>query len=242
MCVVSFQEYAPQKEINLTTMHQAPKAVVFDVLETLLDIGPLSVRFLDVGQPESLLDNWFMRFQRDAMALSLAGDAAYFEPVARQALRTETQHSLNEEEIDYILEGFASLPAFEDAPTALRRLVDEGVTTACLTVGSPANTHRFLRRAGLEELLQEVVTIRHAGGVWKPAPDVYHFTANTLRVPIGEMALVAVHAWDCHGAKKAGALAGWCDRLESRPGDVFQPADVHGSSLVEVVDGLLKIH
>jgi len=225
-----------------TPMNEPPKAVVFDVLETLLDISPLAARFRDVGQSEAVLDAWFMRFQRDAMALSLAGDPAFFEPVARQALRTEAQHALSEDDIDHILEGFGSLPAFDDAAPALQRLVDAGVTTACLTVGSPANTQRFLLQAGLDELLQHVITIRHAGGVWKPAPEVYRFMADTLGVPIDCTALIAVHAWACHGAKKAGAQAGWCDRLESEPGDVFQPADVRGSSLVEVVDSLLQPH
>jgi 2-haloacid dehalogenase len=56
------------------------------------------------------------------------------------------------------------------------------------------------------------------------------------------MALVAVHAWDCHGAKRAGALAGWCARLEHKPGDVFLPADVTGESLTEVADKLLSLH
>lgn len=55
------------------------------------------------------------------------------------------------------------------------------------------------------------------------------------------MALVAVHAWDCHGAKKAGCLSGWCSRLEGKPGDVFLPADVTGDDLIEVVDQLLAL-
>ena len=56
------------------------------------------------------------------------------------------------------------------------------------------------------------------------------------------MALVAVHAWDCHGAKRAGALAGWCARLEQEPGDVFLPAAVTGESLLEVAEMLLTLH
>ena len=43
-------------------------------------------------------------------------------------------------------------------------------------------------------------------------------------------------------AKRAGALAGWCARLELKPGDVFLPAAVTGESLVEVADRLLTLH
>ncbi|PWG74077.1 haloacid dehalogenase, partial [Enterococcus hirae] len=83
---------------------------VFDVLETLLDLTPLAARFEAVGQPPDRLEPGFMRFQRDAMALTLAGDAAPFQAGAREALRTETQHTISEADIDHILAGFATLP------------------------------------------------------------------------------------------------------------------------------------
>lgn len=215
--------------------------VVFDVLETLLDLDPLAARLEEVDQPAALLGPWFMRFQRDAMALTLAGDPAPFEPVARQALRTETRHALSEAEIDHVLAGFATLPTFEDAAPALRRLSEAGVTVGCLTVGSPDNTRRFLDGAGLAGFVDHVITAQ-AAGVWKPHPEIYHFAAEQMGTPIERMALVAVHAWDCHGAKRAGALAGWCARLEQERGDVFLPADVSGESLVEVAEGLLTLH
>ena len=217
-----------------------PDVVVFDVLETLLNLDPLAARLEKVGQPAALLGPWFMRFQRDAMALTLAGDAASFEPVARQALRTETQHTVSEADIDYVLAGFATLPAFDDAAPALRTLSREGITVGCMTVGSPDNTRRFLEGAGLAEFVDHVITAE-AAGVWKPHPKIYRFAAERMRTPIERMALVAVHAWDCHGAKRAGALAGWCSRLELEPGDVFLPADVTGHSLSEVADKLLTL-
>jgi len=215
--------------------------VVFDVLETLLNLDPLAARLEKVGQPGTLLGPWFMRFQRDAMALTLSGDAAPFEPVARQALRTETQHTLSEADIDYILAGFATLPTFGDATPALRALSQAGITVGCLTVGSPENTRSFLDGAGLSKFVDNVITAQ-AAGVWKPHPKIYHYAAEQMHTPIGRMALVAVHAWDCHGAKRAGALAGWCARLEREPGDVFLPADVTGQSLSEVADKLLTLH
>lgn len=221
-------------------MPSRPDVVVFDVLETLLDLEPLEKRFEAVGQPASLLGPWFLRFQRDAMALTLAGDKAPFEAVARQAMRTESHHAMSESDIDHVLDGFDELPTFDDAAPALRKLSEAGVTVACLTVGRPDNTRRFLEGAGLADDVDHVVTAKDAG-VWKPHPDIYRFTANELDTPLERMALVAVHAWDCHGAKRAGAMAGWCARLEGEPGDVFEPADVTGQTLVEVVEGLLAL-
>jgi 2-haloacid dehalogenase len=174
------------------------------------------------------------------MALTLAGDEAPFEPVARQALRTETQHTVSEEDIDHVLAGFATLPAFDDAAPALRTLSQANIPVGCLTVGSPDNTRRFLEGAGLTDLVDHAITAQTAG-VWKPHPEIYRFAAKRLHTPIERMALVAVHAWDCHGAKRAGAITGWCARLEHEPGDVFLPPDVTGQSLVEVADKLLTL-
>lgn len=55
------------------------------------------------------------------------------------------------------------------------------------------------------------------------------------------MALVAVHAFDCHGAHAAGLTTGWASRLELRYPDVFHPADVYGDDLVAVAEGLLAL-
>jgi len=217
-----------------------PNVVVFDVLETLLDLDPLAERFEKVGHPAAMLGPWFMRFQRDAMALSLAGDALPFEPVARQALRTESRQTLSEADIDYILAGLTSLPTFDDVAPALRTLSEAGITVGCLTVGTLDNTRSFLDGAGIGQFFDHVITAQEAG-IWKPHPKIYHFAAEQMQTPIGRMALVAVHAWDCHGAKRAGALAGWCARLELQPGDVFLPADVTGLTLAEVADKLVAL-
>ena len=215
-------------------------AVAFDVLETLLDLDPLADRLEAVGQPRAMLGPWFMRFQRDAMALTLAGDFAAFDAVARESLSVESRQTMSRTDIDHVLDGFAEVPAFPDAEPALRRLTEAGIRIGCLTVGNPENTRRFLEGAGLAAYVDEVITAEMAR-VWKPAPGIYRTAAETLESPLERMALVAVHAWDCHGAKRAGALAGWCSRLEGEPGDVFVPADVQGDDLVEVVDRLLVL-
>ncbi len=221
-------------------MSNRPRAVAFDVLETLLDLQPLHDRFAEIGQPTHLVQPWFLRFQRDCMALSLSGDVAEFYPAARQALRTETGQRLTEKQIDHVLGAFGSLPAHADAALAMRRLVAAGLRVGCLTVGNPDTTAQFLKQAGLAQHVDQVVTTQQVG-TWKPAPAVYHATAEALGVPTHQLALVAVHAWDCHGAKRAGCLAGWCARLEGAYGDVFTPPDVMGDNLEQVVEGLLAL-
>ncbi len=93
-------------------MPTPPLAVAFDVLETLIDLKPLHQRFTDIGLPAEMLQPWFLRFQRDCIALALSGDFGEFYAAARQALRTESGQSVTEEQIDHVLGAIGTLPAY----------------------------------------------------------------------------------------------------------------------------------
>ena len=62
--------------------------------------------------------------------------------------------------------------------------------------------------------------------------------AQRLGVEIGQIRLVAAHAWDVAGALQAGCAA-------ARPGMVlnplFEPPDVVGANLREVADGIIEV-
>ena len=52
---------------------------------------------------------------------------------------------------------------------------------------------------------------------------------------------LGAHAWDCHGASRAGLVAGWVSRLEREYSPIFAPPDVTGADLTEVAHGLLGL-
>jgi 2-haloacid dehalogenase len=110
----------------------------------------------------------------------------------------------------------------------------------CLTNGSAGTTAAFLARARLERYIERVISAAEAGS-WKPPARVNHHAAAVLGLPPEQVALVAVHAWDCHGAKRAGLTTGWASRLEGRYGKLFAPADVSGADLTEVAHRLLAL-
>jgi 2-haloacid dehalogenase len=122
----------------------------------------------------------------------------------------------------------------------MRTLADAGVRVCCLTNGSADTTSGFLARTRLEPYVERVISVAEVGS-WKPPARVYHHAADVLGLPPDRVALVAVHAWDCHGAKRAGLATGWASRLEGRYGRLFAPADVTGTDLTEVADGLLAL-
>jgi 2-haloacid dehalogenase len=159
---------------------------------------------------------------------------------AAPALRAVAGRRADDAAVAHVMDGFAALPASPDAEPALRRLADAGVPAVCLTNGAAATTAAFLERAGLTGLVDRVISVEEVGR-WKPPPIVYRHAAAVTGVPGDRIALVAAHAWDCHGAKRAGLSAGWVSRLEGRYGEVFEPPDVTGDDLVEVVDRLLAL-
>jgi 2-haloacid dehalogenase len=75
----------------------------------------------------------------------------------------------------------------------------------------------------------------------EPPARVYRHALDRIGRPAGGVALVAVHAFDCHGAHRVGLTTGWASRLEGRYAAIFAPADVTGTDLVDVANGLLAL-
>jgi 2-haloacid dehalogenase len=151
-----------------------------------------------------------------------------------------TRYEVSDPAVGHVLDGFGELPPHPDVEPALRRLSDEGVRVMLLTNGARTTTESFAERAGISGLLERIVTVEEVRR-WKPPAVVYEHAASEAGVPVERLALVAAHAWDCHGAKRAGLVTGWVSRLEHRYGDIFAPPDVRGDDLIEVVDGLLTL-
>lgn len=219
----------------------APRLVVFDAIETLFSLEPVRHKLREVGSTDQALDTWFARLLRDAFALTAAGGYAGFRSVAEGALRSVlADHgvSVTDEILDEVFTSFATLPIHADGPPALEAVADAGITVHVLTNGTKETTELLLANAGVDHLVDAVLTV-HDVGRWKPAPEPYGHAARTANVTSGDAALVAVHGWDIFGARSAGFRTGWCSRLEHHLSPVFGPAEVTGDSLVEVVEGLL---
>lgn len=221
-------------------MPTRPRVVAFDVVQTLMSLEPLRPRLTEAGLAGSLLERWFDRILRDGMALTLAGDYAPFPVLAAGALRTLTTGELRDDAVEHVLAGFGELPAQPDAEPAMRTLADAGVSLVCLSNGPARSTTDFLKRSALDRYVEQVISVEDVRR-WKPAGEVYAYALRRIGHPAKEVALVAVHAWDCHGARRAGLTTGWASRLERQLPEVFERPDVVGADLVEVAQGLLAL-
>jgi 2-haloacid dehalogenase len=217
-----------------------PSAVAFDVVQTLMSLEPMRARLTAAGLQESMLERWFDRILRDGMALTLAGDHVPFPALAANTLRALAAGDIDDRIVDDVMTGFAELPAQPDAEPAMRLLIEAGVRIVCLSNGPEYSTVDFLRRSTLDRHVEQVISV-DAVRRWKPSPEVYAEALRRIGLPAAEVALVAVHAWDCHGARRAGLTTGWASRLEGRLPEHFERPDVIGRDLVEVVQRLLAL-
>lgn len=216
-------------------MMPRPLIVAFDVNETLFSLDEIGRALDDVGAPGGTLQRWFGQVLSDGFALTCAGDFVEFGTLAHQTLAGMLG---DEGRAATVLERFAHLDAHPDVRPALERLRDADVPAVTLTNGHADMTRRLLERAELGSLVRGCHDVGEAQR-WKPAAPPYQHCARRNGVDPGRMALVAVHSWDIHGARRAGLVTGYARRHEGGRVTHFAAADVEADDLVGVVDGLL---
>ncbi len=222
-------------------MAHRPDAIAFDVVETLMALEPLGERFEQVGLPAHAVREWFPRILLYGIGMDAIGSYAPFPQAAAAALRTVARNRLTEEQVSYVIAGMRELPAHPDIEPGMKILRKGGIRLSCLTNGAPEVTQGFLDRAGLAGYVEAVMTTSELQ-CWKPPAKVYHHAATTLGLPPERVMLIACHAWDCNGAKRAGLMAGFVARAEGAYDDTFfAPADVVGETLVEVAEQLVAL-
>lgn len=147
--------------------------------------------------------------------------------------------SLAEGERQQLLSGMRALPVHPDVRPCLERLRGAGVRLATLTNSTVEVTEAQLANAGIAGHFEQRLSANAVRRL-KPAAAPYQMAAQQLGVGIGDIWLVAAHAWDIAGALRAGCAAAFV----ARPGMVLDPLapapDVVGADLQVVAEHILK--
>jgi 2-haloacid dehalogenase len=224
-------------------MAQRPKVVAFDIFETTFDLSaPMRERFAALGLPESAVPLWFTSGTRDAFALAATCGFAPFKTVLAAALdqllavRGLTANAAQREEV---LATIARLPPQPEALESFQLLADAGIRAMAVSNGARATTEALLDRAGLRGLVEHVISVEDVRRS-KPWAEVYRRALEVAKVAPAEMALVATHAWDVHGARAVGLTGAFVARGQFYP-SIMNAPDVVGESLSEAVRGLATL-
>lgn len=209
---------------------------VFDVNETLLDLGALDPHFERAFGDAGVRRAWFQQLLQSAFVATITGAYADFGAVGASALRMVEDRQgirLSDEDRQGILGGMRELPPHPEVPAALDGLRDAGLRLAALTNSTQEVAEAQLAHAGISDRFEEILSADAVRRL-KPAPEPYRAAAESLGVEVSQVRLIAAHSWDVAGALRAGCAAAFV----ARPGMVLdplaEPPDVVGSDLTEV--------
>ncbi|MGI4985500.1 MAG: haloacid dehalogenase type II [Janthinobacterium lividum] len=219
-----------------------PRAVAFDIIETVFPLEPLREPLTAWGLPPEALDTWFAAALRDAFALAVVEDFKPFQQVLKSALKQVLAiHTLDvpEDRQSALIQRMASLPCRPDAMQAFALLQARGVPVIALSNGSATTTRAMLKGAGLADFVAHVISVDDVQRS-KPHQKVYWHAARIADIAPADLALIAVHPWDINGARAAGLTTGYVSL--GRPfSDVMNAPDVVGDGLNDVVQALLSL-
>ena len=217
------------------------RVCVFDVNETLLDLGALDPHFERVFGDAGVRQSWFLQVLQSALVATLTGAYSDFGAVGAAALDMTAERQgvrLSEEDRGSILGGMRELPPHPEVPAALDLLRDAGLRLAALTNNTAEVAEAQLANAGLSDRFEKILsadTVRRL----KPAPEPYRAAAQALGVETSHVRLVAAHAWDVIGAMRAGCAAAFVARAGMVLDPLAGPPDVVGADLSAVATSII---
>jgi 2-haloacid dehalogenase len=218
--------------------------IVFDVNETLLDLGSMAPIFERIFGERLAVRLWFDDLIIYSQALTLANVYIPFTDIGAAALKmlADTRGiKITEADKKELTEKFSSMPPHKEVPGALRKLREAGFRLFVLTDNTLEIQGKQLERGGIIDLFERRFSAdgarRH-----KPAPEAYAYAARELGAEPKDMFMIACHTWDTIGAKGAG----WGAALIKRPGndvlEVGPQPDIVGHDLDQVADELIRRH
>ncbi len=119
------------------------------------------------------------------------------------------------------------LQSYPEVAPMLRRLKEHGKTTAILSNGSPEMLSGAVTSAGIEALLDDVLSVETVG-VFKPSARVYDLVGEAFGCDKQEVLFVSSNGWDAACAAGYGFRTAWVnragepiDRLPWTPDDIL---------------------
>ena len=219
-----------------------PKMVAFDIIGTVFPLEPLRPSIVALGLPPAGLEGWFAAGCRDAFAMAAVGDFKAFTEVLEAALEqvlAEQQLDAPENERKALVEQLETLGVREGAHEAFSILAGADIPIMALSNGAKSSTKALLTKAGLADLVREVVSVDEVK-LAKPRKEVYVHAAEKGGVDPAELALIAAHSWDIHGAAAAGLVTAYlaADRPYSR---AMRTPDMEAATLPDLARRLVAL-
>ena len=221
-----------------------PPLVVFDVNETLLDLGTMEPIFERIFGEKIAMRRWFDNLILYSAALTVAGCYVPFTEIgaAVMAMMAKTRGlEIGDADRNELTEKFSTMPPHAEVPAALRRLRAAGFRLFTLTDNLLEVQTRQLDQGGIADLFERRFS---ADGVkhHKPSRQAYAHVEKELGVGPSQLCLIACHTWDTLGAVAAGWQAALIKRAGNEVLAVGPQPEIVGDDLDNVADQLIARH
>jgi 2-haloacid dehalogenase len=218
--------------------------IVFDVNETLLDLGTMEPTFRRIFGDDNAMRLWFANLILYSAALTVAGTYVPFTDIGSAVMKmmADTRGiKIDDNDKKAMTEKFSTMPPYPEVPAALRKLRNAGFRLFCLTDNLLEVQTRQLEHGGIIDLFERRFS---ADGVkhHKPSREAYAYVERELGAKPSQLCLIACHTWDILGA----VAAGWEGALIKRVGNdvlgVGPQPNLVGNDLNDVADQLIARH
>jgi 2-haloacid dehalogenase len=217
-----------------------PKAVLFDVYGTLLDVYSVGLRAEQMfpGAGERLARAWRDKQIDYSRLLTMSGQYRPFWQLTRDALQVCAEAlrlPLDAAGADSLMNEYRHLSAFPENRAVLQALAQRGIRAGVLSNGDPDMLDVTLRSAGLIEHIDPVLSV-HATRRYKTDAAAYALGPEALGLPAAEVLFVSSNCWDAIGATWFGYATLWINRADAPMEQLGVAPTRVGRSLRDVLD------
>ena len=169
--------------------------IVFDVNETLLDLGTMEPTFQRIFGDKGAMRLWFADLILYSAALTVAGCYVPFTDIGSAVMKmlADTRGiKIDDKDKKDLTEKFSTMPPHPEVPAALRKLRSAGFRLFTLTDNLLEVQTRQLEQGGIVDLFERQFS---ADGVkhHKPSREAYGYVEKELGAKASEFCLIACH-------------------------------------------------
>jgi 2-haloacid dehalogenase len=197
------------------------KAVLFDAYGTLFDVYSVGLlaEQLFPGQGNALGVLWRDKQIEYTRLVTTSNGGSHYQPfweLTRAGLRYACKRlalDLTTDREERLMNQYRHLSAFPENKEVLAALKGKGVVTGILSNGDPEMLGIAIRSAGLEGLLDHVLSV-DAVRKYKTHPDAYALGPQATGLDARQIAFVSCNAWDALAATWFGYRTLWVNRYQ----------------------------
>jgi 2-haloacid dehalogenase len=199
--------------------HAVPRAVLFDAYGTLFDVYSVGLlaEQLFPGQGQALGVIWRdkqIEYTRLVTTSNHGDHYRSFWALTRAGLRYACKRlglGLSAASEERLMNQYRHLSAFPETREVLQALKARGIVTGILSNGDPDMLNIAVRSAGLEDLLDHVLSVDSIRK-YKTHPDAYALGPQATGLPVRQIAFVSCNSWDALAATWYGYPTLWVNR------------------------------